>query len=438
MEQVFEFTGRFHPLFVHLPIGFLLIAVVFIWLKESDKVVKISLWLGAIAAIASVVTGLILESSGDYNESVNTHKWFGISLAFISFVMCFVPVAQWKLGSVLMALLVFATGHFGGTLTHGPLFTEPEADGPDISKVDFTNAVFYTDVVKPVFEARCYSCHGESKQKGKLRLDSPELIMKGGKNGKVIEPGNPEESDLVQRLDLPVDDEDHMPPKEKKQLTDQEKKLISLWVASGADFLKKMTELVDEKKMNEMMMWGRSDVVTLEDSDVAAPDQDIITKLTEQGVAISPISKGSNFLQANFVSVPTEAEALLMALKPLAENIVSLKLTGTAVENLSAIVDFKNLSNLNLSGTRIKDDALDHVVKCKSLTTLNLEGTAVSVSGVQKLKACEKLRHLNLYNTSIPVENHQQLRESLPGITIEFGGYVVPTLESDTTVIKTN
>jgi hypothetical protein len=432
MNQLFEFSGRFHPLFVHLPIGFLLIAVVFIWLRESEKVVRISLGLGALAAIASVITGLMLESSGDYNESVNVHKWLGISLATVSIVLYFVPTAQLKLGSVLMTILVFATGHFGGTLTHGPLLAGSEPAGPDISQIDLNNAAFYADVVKPVLEARCYSCHGDSKQKGRLRLDSPEAILKGGKNGKIIEPGNPAESELIIRLDLPIDDEDHMPPKEKKQLTDQEKKLISMWVASGVDFSKKIAELVNVKELIELS-GSNERGVSLPEVDVKAPDEKLITDLIEKGVAITPIARESHFLQVNFVSVPDETQALLQELRPIAGNVVSLKITS--IGDLSAIADFKNLSNLNLSGTKITDAALEQLVKCKSITTLNLEGTKVTTDGVKKLKACEKLQYLNLYHTTV---DQQQLREALPGVTIEFGGYQVPTFPSDTTTIKSN
>lgn len=445
MDQILEFAGRFHPLLVHLPIGFLLIAVIFIWLEESNKVVRISLLLGATAAVASVITGLMLEGSGDYSESVDLHKWFGISLAVASMGICFLPVDQLKVGSILVTVLVFVTGHLGGSITHGsdylsgPLLASSEdLETADFTKLDMNTAVFYADAVKPILEARCYGCHGASKQKGRLRLDSPELITKGGKNGKIFEPGNPAESEIVIRLDLPLDDEDHMPPKEKKQLTDQEKKLISLWVASGGDFSKKITELLDEEEIDEVVSNKASDAVQLPDVDVPAPAEDLIAKLIEQGVAITPVAEGSHFLQVNFVSVPEEAGALLPTLKPIARNVVSLKLTRTKVEDISVIAEFKNLSSLNLSGTLITDAAFDHVLKCPSIGTLNLEGTRPTIEGIKKLAACPKLRYLNLYHTGIPDADQQQLRAALPGVTIEFGDYKVPTLVTDTTFIKTN
>jgi hypothetical protein len=414
-----EFTGKFHPLLVHLPIGFLLIAVVFIWVREPGRAVKIAIGLGAIAAIASVITGLLLADLEGYSSEVNVHKWSGILLAAVSVGMWFTPANYLKPGSVAMTILIFVTGHFGGTLTHGSLFTEPEAGNLDLAMIDLSNAVFYEDAVKPVLEARCYSCHGEEKQKGGLRLDSQEAIGKGGKNGKVIVAGNPEESELVKRIDLPPDDEDHMPPKEKRQLTDVEKKLISLWVASGADFNTKLTK----EQVTELSVSGGNEV-TLPDVEVAKPDEALIARLTEQNVAITPVAAGSNFLQVNFISVPDETQQLLETLKPIARNVVILKLNNT---NVQSLIEFENLMNLNLAGTKVNNDILDQVVRSKQLISLNLSGTAIT--SVKKLEVLKHLKYLNVYNTSVTDAN-------LQGVRVEKGNYEVPTLESDTTILK--
>lgn len=430
MDQLLEFTGRFHPLLVHLPIGFLLIAVIFIWLQESIKVVRISLYLGTGAAVLSMVTGLMLESGGGYDESVNIHKWSGISLTAASLILCFLPTEKLKKGSIALTFFLVMTGHLGGELTHGSLFAAPVVDlqTPDLSELDMNTAVLYSDAVRPVLEARCYGCHGEAKQKGKLRLDSPEMITKGGKNGRIIVPGNPAESEMIIRIDLPADDEDHMPPKEKKQLTDQEKKLISLWVAAGGNFTKKVTELIDRKQLDELLS-GSSGKIVLPDVDVPAPDEDLVAKLTERGVAITPVADGSDFLQVNFVSVPEEASELLAMLTPLTANVVSLKLMRTNITDFSPIGDFSNLTDLNLGETEIGDEGLGAITNCKFLTTLNLQGTRVTEAGIEKLKACPRLRYLNLYKTSIKSAD-------LPGVTIEFGGYDVPTLPTDTAVVR--
>src|SRR5439155_70716 len=64
------------------------------------------------------------------------------------------------------------------------------------------------------FEASCFRCHGEERQKGDLRLDSLESVHKGGEDGKVIGPGKSKESLLVVAV-AQLDDETAMPPKPK-------------------------------------------------------------------------------------------------------------------------------------------------------------------------------------------------------------------------------
>ncbi|HXC02101.1 MAG TPA: c-type cytochrome domain-containing protein [Opitutaceae bacterium] len=92
----------------------------------------------------------------------------------------------------------------------------------------------YSGVIKPIMADTCVSCHGEKKQKKKLRLDSLAAIMKGGKDGPVVVPGNVDKSDFVDRIELDLDDDDHMPPKGKPQLTDKQILVLEWWVKAGA------------------------------------------------------------------------------------------------------------------------------------------------------------------------------------------------------------
>ena len=95
------------------------------------------------------------------------------------------------------------------------------------------DSLVYTGIVKPIFASTCVSCHGEKKQKKQLRLDSLPAIMKGGKDGVVVVPGNVDKSDLIDRITLDLSDDDHMPPKGKPQLTDKQIQLLQWWVKAG-------------------------------------------------------------------------------------------------------------------------------------------------------------------------------------------------------------
>ena len=94
----------------------------------------------------------------------------------------------------------------------------------------------YSDIIQPILQEKCYSCHGPRKQKAKLRLDGKDNILRGGKDGKVVEAKLNEKPEMLRRILLPPDDEDHMPPKEKGQLSERQVMLIRWWLEKGADF----------------------------------------------------------------------------------------------------------------------------------------------------------------------------------------------------------
>src|SRR5687768_17163865 len=245
-----DLIGRFHPVLVHLPIGILLIGCFFQLLAFNQKysflrpAVPVLIFWGMIGAVASAITGYFLSLSGDYEGTiVNRHKWLGISTAVLSillYVWYKVPVREttrkWIAPGLI--ILIIITGHSGGSLTHGEGFLAEGLEsgkdkGPVLETIpNIQEAAIYADIVQPILQARCYSCHGPNKQKGKLRLDSREFIFKGGKEkeGKTVVPGKPGESEMIRRISLPLSDEDHMPLKEKPQLTQNEIALLRWWV----------------------------------------------------------------------------------------------------------------------------------------------------------------------------------------------------------------
>ncbi|MFO0909495.1 MAG: PSD1 and planctomycete cytochrome C domain-containing protein [Isosphaeraceae bacterium] len=89
---------------------------------------------------------------------------------------------------------------------------------------------FFESRVRPVLVRSCQGCHGAEKQKGGLRLDSPEALLAPGSAGPVIEPGNPDASRLIEALRY--ESETKMPPKGK--LADREIAALSDWVRMGA------------------------------------------------------------------------------------------------------------------------------------------------------------------------------------------------------------
>ena len=86
--------------------------------------------------------------------------------------------------------------------------------------------------IQPIFAASCVECHGATKQKGGLRLDSRAAAMNGGTTGPSIVPGKGAESYLVQRI-KGLNDEPQMPEK-KPALSAEQTALVVRWIDAGA------------------------------------------------------------------------------------------------------------------------------------------------------------------------------------------------------------
>jgi hypothetical protein len=105
---------------------------------------------------------------------------------------------------------------------------------PPSTRKDVT---FATDI-KPLLDKSCVKCHGAEKPKAKLRLDSLEGLLKGGEDGKVVEPGNSAKSRLVINVAHLGDEDEWMPPPNNKMkipaLTNDQIGLIRAWIDQDA------------------------------------------------------------------------------------------------------------------------------------------------------------------------------------------------------------
>ncbi len=95
-------------------------------------------------------------------------------------------------------------------------------------------AEFFEGKIRPILAENCYKCHSveKGKAKGELTLDTREGLLKGGENGKVVVPGDPEKSPLVTAVTY-LDKDLQMPPKGEK-LSGAQITLLTQWVKMGA------------------------------------------------------------------------------------------------------------------------------------------------------------------------------------------------------------
>ncbi|MCH5688674.1 hypothetical protein LWM68_33125 [Niabella sp. W65] len=114
---------------------------------------------------------------------------------------------------------------------------------------------------------------GQAKRK--LRLDEPSFILKGGKGGAALSWGDAGKSRLIERILLPGSDEEHMPPKEKPQLTRGEIDLLHWWINSGAGFDKKVSQSVVADKVKATLAALQSGAQQAEVGQVMIPEQEV-------------------------------------------------------------------------------------------------------------------------------------------------------------------
>ena len=252
------FFGRLHPLLVHLPIGFLVLLVCLEILACLPSCRNLRAARGAVLALAvpacalSAWCGWLLAGGGGYDPVLlERHWWAGLGVAVTCLLALVLHWLDWRTGyGVVLALLfcgLLVAGHFGGSLTHGhdyltrylpavwrPFGAGDPAAAPGEGGPNKGGTSAFATLVEPVLDAKCVACHGPAKTKAGLRLDTLEGVLKGGKNGPVVKPGNSAESKLIKRLSLPLEDDDHMPPAGKPQPTPEELALVQWWIDAGA------------------------------------------------------------------------------------------------------------------------------------------------------------------------------------------------------------
>ncbi|MDF3068637.1 MAG: hypothetical protein K0R38_4238, partial [Polyangiaceae bacterium] len=229
--------------------------------ERVEPALGLLLPLSAFAALAAFLMGQLLALEGGFPAAaLGWHRRLTL-LAVIGMSGCWLLYARQGLGegrgrlayrgALVATLGVLSLGaHFGGTMTRGEGYLSKYAPGPlkpllgapeepeSPAKAAKTEArsepLVFEDVVQPILKNYCFECHGTEKQKGKLRIDSLELLLAGGESGAVLVPGDPKQSPLLARMLLPIADDERMPPEGKPSPKPEELALIQFWIERGA------------------------------------------------------------------------------------------------------------------------------------------------------------------------------------------------------------
>lgn len=440
IPQWLQPVGRVHPLILHFPIVVLIMAMVleFFRFKERFNMEKLYhnfttyLWLtGALLAAITAIMGLFLAKEPGYEgATLQWHKWVGVSIVFVSTIIYWSRTAGWynatiaRCGAGLVVVCIIVTGHFGADLTHGENFILAPVWHPEKEKVSISKALVFQDVIEPVFESKCTSCHNPDKTKGGLMLIDEKSVLKGGKDGKLFVAGQPQLSLLLQRIHLPEGEKKHMPPSGKPQLTADELNLLYLWIKENAEFKKKVIDLPANDSLRVIAAtFLKPAEDTEEQYDFAAADEKQIKKLNNNYRVIYEIARESPALGVNIYNKKNYQPKILEELNSIKKQVVSLDLNKMPVKDaeLKTIAQFENLRTLNLNFTDITGSGLKELAALKHLKTLSLTGTKLNPNTVNQISKLKSLTKVSLWDTGLTDAEISELQKSDKKIDIIKG-----------------
>jgi uncharacterized membrane protein len=454
---LFQFIGRLHPLVLHFPIVLILVVLAvevgkhFGWIKVRDKFVRVTLIAAGATTIISIIAGFFLYASGEYaGRLMDRHFWGGVitgvlTISTIAFYLTFRKKSFhhpiYVGGLIACTLSVAITSHLGGSLTHGEDFvTEPlllmgDVPGKNIEKPE-SEMLVYADMLAPIFEAKCLSCHNAQKSKGGFLMSSYQNLLKPGKSGLTsLVPSLPDSSEIFKRVDLPLDHKEHMPPSGKTPMTPDEVTLLKAWIEAGAPEDLTVSKARDQAQLNttienllpELAKYRKKAAITFIKYRSLKRDLDEVA--LKLGINIQPDSTGDeNYFTIGMRFPPAPfTNAQFRELKPYFDVFSKVSLTSSGLDDngLYYISQMSNLKELYIQKTKLNGAGLVFLKNLNNLEVLNLSFTKVDDKSLIDLLNVPSLKTVYVYRTNTTKEVIEALgkHKSSLKILVEEGPY---------------
>ncbi|HSI75585.1 MAG TPA: c-type cytochrome domain-containing protein, partial [Lunatimonas sp.] len=441
---------RFHPLIIHFPIVLVFLVLLFELLRGFRIIIIPTSLIGFILAIAllgSLVAlglGFLLFYTGEYSGNImQQHLWGGVILTASLALACFLFLHNYQSrssGSYIsyFSVLVFAnvalfyTSHQGGSLTHGSEFLTEYL--PSINKQDvdwepkpMEEMLVFEDMIIPIMDKKCMSCHNANKTKGGLVLTSYEEILKGGKSEHpTLKPGDLGQSEMYQRVMLPRDDEKHMPPDGKVPLSQEEITLLEWWIINGAE-----PELLVQEAAQDTQI---QPFITAFITDLENQRKARYMQKRELESMIVSVSSGNRYklgldefgdgrIALSMAFPPTSFEDNdLMDLQPLFPQISKASLVASNITDdaLYYIGQMSSLRELYLQQTQLNGSGLVFLGNLPNLQLLDLSKTAIEDGHLLHVLKIGSLQELYLNSTQVSQEVIKAIQVNRPDITIHL------------------
>ena len=429
MEAIF-FLGRFHPLLVHLPIGFLILAVLIesyssiFKIKINRRIVNFTWFTAFFSSVLTTILGLLVAETGHYiDENLFMHKIFGLSLTAISFISWFLRLSIFSnlfssslktLSNTIIIVLLTLTGHYGGNLTHGETYLvdyAPENIKELVVKknkyveLEIDSVKVYDDLIQPIFNQKCVSCHNKEISRGNLNMDSYSNLLKGGSSGIPINKSDPRKSLLIRRITMPTSELKYMPPDGEPVSFDEIKTLI-WWINNLDKSNENLVSLKVEDDIKESLEMLYSLNFTekqwFEKISIDKIDESLVQNIDKSVFQIKFISDEKKFLSVKYlqknVSV-SDIEKLQKISKYIA--YFTAKSSNISNELIKGISNFENLVKLEIQDNNIDDESIKILQSLKNLEILNIHNTKITSKSIEILKTFKNLKRAYVWGTSI-------------------------------------
>jgi hypothetical protein len=295
-----------------------------------------------------------------------------------------------------------------------------------VKQVAFEDAEVFHDVISPILENKCNSCHNPGKKKGGLTLTDSAALAKGGKSGPLFDMTQPGSGLFIQRIQLPKDEKKHMPPAGRPQLSLDEISLLNSWVHAGEIyFSKKLIELPRKDSLRVLASAVfKGSVSPMANFDFPAADNAIVVKLNTDYRTIRPLSKESPGLEVNIYNAEAYSVDQLQQLEPIKQQIVKLDLNRLPVTNdqLKVISKFQNLRHLFLNFTKITASGLKELSPLRHLQTLAVSGTKMNYEELDaQVSNLKNLERVFIWDTGLSSREIERLLKKHKNIHLMEG-----------------
>lgn len=422
------FFGRLHPLLVHLPIGFILLALLFDLKRFKEKgsrfnFLNIIWFLAFISSFFSALMGWLLAQNGYYIDAdLTPHQYTGILLVFFSCLGWVLRIKNINMPSLFMRInnlivlfLLILVGHLGGSLTHGSDYLTKHAPDFITSKQEYKNKLFeeytldsivvFKDFVQPLLNEKCVACHNNNISRGGLNLSNIESIKKGGRSGAAFVSKNPSKSLIFKRISFSQDNEKFMPPT-GIPFSYHEIQLVQWWIQEGANYSGSLNEFSITPEIQTLLLkqYGLDtrEKPWVEKVKLNPLPPSAVIALEKANFSLRTLSQNNPLLDLRYQGEKLSQQALTL-METYAPYITWLNLSNCKLTNsdLKTIAKLENLTRLNLQQNSIRTNDLAPLNTLSHLEVLNLHSTLVNQDVFEILKSIPSLKKVFLWNTKV-------------------------------------